>query len=101
VLERQEEELIHLKNDILQKYGNLQKSIDFFTEVKEKGTKSCNEKRDGCTFEYKYIRTETSTTTAVISGETIIVVSPKGSEGRKIVDLGFNKLSGVWKIELP
>lgn len=101
VLEKQEEELVHLKNDILGKYGDLQKSIDFYAEVKEKGVKKCNEKGDGCVFEYEYIRTETSTTTAVVSGQNLILVSPAGSKGRKLIDVGLNHFSGVWKIELP
>lgn len=64
--------------DELEKNGSLQKSIDYFTEVRTKGTKQCNERGDGCTFEYR------------------------GSDGyNRFFDVGLNDLGGVWKMEKP
>lgn len=100
VLEKQEAILADLKDEIA-KYDDLRLSIDYFTEVKDKGVKGCNEKLNGCAFEYEYVRTETSTTTTFVSGQNLILVSPAGSKGRKLIDVKLNRLSGVWKIELP
>lgn len=100
VLDKQEETLKDLRDEIA-KYGDLHLGIDFFTEVKENGAKGCNKEGNGCTFEYEYIRTKTSTTTAFISGQNLTIVSPAGSKGTKMIDLGLNPYSNVWKIELP
>lgn len=99
VLEKQQEELRHLKEDILGKYGDLQMSIDFYSEIKEKGVRKCNDKGDGCTFEYEYVVTETKT--LPVRGRTEVVVIPAGEKSLKSIDIGLNHFSGVWKIELP
>lgn len=100
VLEKQEEALSDLKDELV-KYGDLHLSTEYFVEVSTKGIKGCNEKKDGCAFEYEYIREKTSTTTAVVSGQNLTLVSPAGSSGRKIIEVALNKFSRVWKIELP
>jgi hypothetical protein len=97
-LSAQKQELARLKEK-LEKQGNVNQAIDYITEVYEKGEKKCNEWGDGCTFEYDFVRTEASTSTAIISGQTIIMVSPEGSKGRKIIDTVLNKYTNVWKIE--
>lgn len=98
VLEKQKEELSHLE-DMLVKYGDLQKSVDFYTEIKEKGVKKCNEKGDGCVFEYVY--TETATTTYEVAGMNQKIIVPAGEKTIESIDVGLNHLSGIWKIELP
>ncbi|KKU80149.1 MAG: hypothetical protein UY07_C0051G0005 [Parcubacteria group bacterium GW2011_GWA1_47_8] len=98
VLEKQWEELGHLK-EMFVKYGNLKKSVDFYTRIKEEGVKKCNEKMDGCTFEYVY--TETATTTYKVTGMNQEIVVPSGEKTTEAIDVGLNHLSGVWKIELP
>lgn len=99
VLEKQGEELAHLRDDILGKYGDLQKSIDFYTRIKEKGTKWCNEKGTGCIYEYVF--TETATTTYNVVGMNQKIIVPPGEKTTESIDVALNKLSGVWKIELP
>lgn len=99
VLEKQEEELRHLKEDILEKYGDLQMSIDFYSRIKEMGLKKCNQKGDGCTYEYVHIETATSTYNVVGMNQKIIV--PPGEKTTESIDVALNQFSGVWKIELP
>src|SRR3989338_4283888 len=75
--------------------GNYQLSIDYFTEVKTKGEKKCNERGDGCTFEYIYITKEDRTVLLGKSGDKLFV--PTGSESAKAFDLTLNNKTGVWK----
>lgn len=70
--------LASLQSELVQ-HGNLQKSIDYFTEVREKGEKKCNEEGDGCTFRYR----------GVIDGYN------------RIIDLNKNYYSLIWKITQP
>ena len=79
--------------------GNYQLSIDYFTEVKTKGEKKCNERGDGCTFEYIYITKEDRTVLLGKSGDKLFV--PTGSESAKAFDLTLNDKTGVWKITQP
>lgn len=99
VLEKQAEEFKHLSNDILGEYGDLQKSIDYYSRIKEKGVKKCNEISDGCTFEYIY--TEIATTTYEVAGINQKIIVPAGEKTTESVDVGLNSFSGVWKIKLP
>lgn len=87
--------------DELEKRGNLNQSIDYTTQVYKDGVKKCNEEGDGCTFEFDFVRTEASTSTVVISGQPIVLVSPAGSMGRKIIDISLNQFTNVWKIKFP
>lgn len=88
----------------LQKEGNLEKSIKYFTDVRG-GEKVChdldNSERAGCNFEYTYITSETSTSTMTISRQNIVLVTPKGSESNKITDLELNHYTQTWKITQP
>lgn len=97
-LSEQEENYNDLKQE-LEKLGNLQQSIDYFIEVSKKGTRWCNEKNDGCTFRYVY--TETATTTYDVKGMNQKIIVPAGEKTTEIIDLELNRLTGVWKIELP
>ena len=81
------------------KKGNYQLSIDYFTEVKSKGEKKCNEKGDGCSFSYKYITSEDRESLIVGTNDKIFI--PKGSTRIKGVDLKLNIRTYVWKITQP
>lgn len=95
VLEKQEEELRHLK-EMLSKYGNLQKSIDFYSEIKTKGVKKCNQKKDGCVFEYLYVSTDDRILD--VSGRNEKIFIPAGEQSLRSESFTFNKYTNVWKI---
>ena len=94
----QQKALTSLK-DKLAKNKNFDNTINFFTEIREKGTKKCGS--DGCTFELIYITTATATSTFTISGQNITLITPKGSHERAIIDFEQSKYTKVWKITQP
>ena len=83
----------------LAKNGNLQKSLDYFTEVKVKGTKKCNKEGDGCVWEYEY-KTGTDKNVGVVGGRERIFI-PAGSSRVKEIGLSLNEHTFVWKITQP
>lgn len=83
----------------LKENGDLRLSINYFAEVTSKGTKQCNEKGDGCTFEYKYVETEDQTSLIVGTNDKILI--PKGSMSRELIDLELNTRTNIWKIKQP
>lgn len=98
VLEKQEATLADFKEEV-KKYGDLHLSIEYFTDVMGKGIKWCNEKKDGCNFEYIYVNKEKKI--LPVYGRTETIVIPAGEKSTKLISLNLNKFSGVWKIELP
>lgn len=78
---------------------NFNKTIDYFTEVKEKGKKECNKNWDGCTFRYKFIYD--SETKVPVLGTKDFLTIPKGGSLNEIVDVSLNKYTHVWKIIQP
>ncbi len=77
--------------------GNLTNSINYFTDVREKGKKQCSVY--GCTFEYTYKTTEDRESLVVGTSDKIFI--PKGSFRSKILDLYQSKYTKVWKITQP
>lgn len=97
----QQKALTSLQEEI-KKYGNLQLSINFFTEVKEKGKKTCVDIESpigGCTFEYVYITDKDETVEFKNSKDKLFI--PAGGVRTKIIDLWLNKYTKIWKIERP
>ena len=87
-----------LKKELKEK-GSLQSSISYFEEVRTKGEKKCDE--NNCNYKYVYVTTEAATSTVRISNQNITLVTPVGSQNRKIIDLTLNKKTGIWKIQQP
>ncbi|MEK7531927.1 MAG: hypothetical protein AAB545_03315 [Patescibacteria group bacterium] len=83
----------------LEKYGDLKVSFDFFSEIRNKGTKICSEKPVGCTFKYTYINKEDSYSNIVGTKDRIFI--PKGSESTEMADISLNPFTKVWKIVKP
>ena len=79
--------------------GNYQLSIDYFTEVKTKGEKKCNERGDGCTFEYIYFLDKQ--TEFKIRGTNDTLIIPAGGESQRSIDTERSKYTQVWKITQP
>ena len=92
----QEDALNNLKKELSEK-GNLGMSLAYFEDVR-KGEKKCNEKADGCTFEYVY-KTDKDETVKDELGNEIVV--PKGEERNKFIDFKNNQVSGLWKATQP
>jgi hypothetical protein len=80
-------------------YGNLQKSIDYFTEVREKGEKKCNESGDGCTFTYRFLNSNNENVQISGGDNTVLVLA--GSQNNKKVSLALNRYSSHWKVTQP
>ncbi len=89
--------------DELNKNGNLNASAEYFKEVKEKGEKVCHDLDNmeiaGCNFEYIYIREKDEY--AYFEQLDQELFFPKGSKGRKIIDLRPNPYTNTWKIVQP
>ncbi|MEQ1666408.1 MAG: hypothetical protein ABL927_13640 [Bdellovibrionales bacterium] len=98
VLEKQGATLADFKEEV-KKYADLHLSIEYFTDVMGKGIKWCNEKKDGCNFEYIYVNKEKKI--LPVYGRTETIVIPAGEKSTKLISLNLNQFSGVWKIELP
>lgn len=96
-IEFQYERFLDLKNE-LQKYGNLDLSIDYINEVQEKGTKNCGTDYNGDWCMFKYVYTEIATTTYDVKGTNQKIIVPPGEKTTESVGLGVNKYTGVWKI---
>lgn len=94
----QEKALASLKKEFMDR-GDLNQSIEYTTEVYKKGNKKCNEKNDGCTFDYTYITTKDETVAFGESGDKLFV--PAGSESSKFTDLTQNPFTKIWKITQP
>ena len=62
--------------DELAKNGDLHMSVDYFIEAMEKGKKTCSTIGDRCIFRYDI-----------------------GVDHERMISLGLNRASGVWKIE--
>lgn len=90
--------LVSLQKELAEN-GNLQKSIDYFSEVLTKGTRFCNEEGEGCTWEYRYITTKDEV--VGVEGREEKFFIPAGSNDKKSVDISINISSGVWKITQP
>lgn len=90
--------LASLKKELAEN-GDFKKTIDYFTEVKEKGKKECNKNGDGCTFRYKFIYD--SETKVPVLGTKDFLTIPKGGSLNEIVDVSLNKYTHVWKITQP
>lgn len=85
----------------LEKYGNLEKTIRYFSEVRN-GDKKCQDiekKLGGCTFTYIYTYSEE--TKVSISGTNDFILTPKGSTAEQITDFELNPYTQVWKITQP
>jgi hypothetical protein len=80
-------------------YGDLHKSIDYFTEVREKGERKCNEKGGGCTFTYRFINPDDKNVQISESDNTVLVLA--GSQNNKKVSLALNRYSSHWKVTQP
>ncbi len=95
----QEKALKNLKDEKAQ-YGNVDQTIAYFEEVMKKGTKGCNEKGDGCTFELKYKTGKTEK--VLVSGtKNEYLTIPGGVDSSRIIDTSKNLQSNVWKIVFP
>ena len=93
----QQENLLDLKSQ-LQKNGNLSSSINYINEAREKGTKTCGVDYDGEWCMFKYVYTETATTTYPIKGTNQKIIVPPGEKTTESVSFGMNEYTGVWKI---
>lgn len=102
VLEKQAEELRSLR-DVVAKDGGLQRNIDNLEMIRSDKKKVCGVNYNfmaakGCTFTHSYITTEVSTSTAVISGQTVVFVTPKGSSEELNFSVIENPYSHIWKV---
>ena len=89
----------NLKDEKTQ-YGNLDHTIAYFEEVMKKGTKQCNPKGEGCTFELKYKTGKTEK--VLVSGtKDEYITIPGGADSSRIIDTSKNLQSNVWKIIFP
>lgn len=91
----QEKALKNLRDEKTQ-YGNVDHTITYFEEVMKKGTKQCNEKGDGCTFNLKYVNDKDFVTKAEDSDLTFSF--KKGQILEKGFSFSLNIESHVWKI---
>ncbi len=90
--------LANLQKEFTEK-GNLQRSLDYFTEVRQKGEKKCNEDGDGCTFEYVYLTDKDEMVS--IKGTDNKIFIEQGDSRSKYFDMTINVKTIVWKISQP
>lgn len=86
----------------VQEKGDLKIVINNLVEIRTKGKKGCSELKGelgGCWFRYVYIQNEISTSTAIISGQLLTFVSPKGASVTSSVSFWLNPYSKKWKIK--
>ena len=93
----QGQQLGELKKE-LQKERSLKTSTDYIIEVYKKGVKKCGNDENGDWCMFKYIYTETATTTYKINGTSDEIIVPAGEKTTESVSLGLNKYTNVWKI---
>lgn len=79
--------------------GNLSRSFAFYKEIKEKGTKKCNDKGDGCVFEYQYL-TDSDEMVSVRGRDEKFLIEA-GSIQESILSFSLNQSSKIWKITQP
>jgi hypothetical protein len=70
-------------------------SINYFTEVKNQGEKTCSS-NESCSFSYTYVTTEDKTMHIEGSADSLFVL--KGSERTKVIDLIKNTYTNIWKV---
>jgi hypothetical protein len=75
------------------KQGNLNQSINYVVEVKEKGKKICDE--SGCAFVYDSIVTEEKVSKLGIN-QTLVI--PVGGTEHELLELRQNVFTKVWKL---
>lgn len=102
VLEKQVEEFRSLREAATKDEG-LQGNIDNLEAIRSDNKKVCGVNYNfraakGCTFTHSYTTTEVSTSTAVISGQTIVFVTPKGSNEVINFSVIENPYSHIWKV---
>lgn len=83
----------------LQKQGDLHQSIEYVNDVYKRGVKKCNEKGDGCTFDYTYTTIKDETVSFGKNGDKLFV--PAGSKSSKFTDMEKNPYTKIWKIKQP
>ncbi len=86
----QDEALENLKNEF-QERGDLGLSLTYFSDAR-KGEKKCNEKGDGCVFEYEF---------EVERGLDANLGKSLNNIGIKFLSLGYNQTSLNWKLDQP
>lgn len=91
----QEEEKKYF-NETLLKRGSMNESAEFYSNLLKTGEKKCNDKNDGCVFEYFEISTEDRVLEIREMNQKILI--PAGEKSLVSVSLGVNKYTGVWKI---
>jgi hypothetical protein len=93
LIDDQAEALKDLKNEKA-KQGNLNLSITYTEDVKNKGKKYCGD--FGCTFEYRYLNPVE--TVSIIKGTEDKLIVPKGGDVVEGIDLRQNDFTKIWKI---
>ncbi|MEK7567517.1 MAG: hypothetical protein AAB513_01175 [Patescibacteria group bacterium] len=92
----QQEEVLRDLAEVKTK-NNLEFPIDFATEVKNRGNKTCVE--DNCYIVYEYVNPKEEILSIEGSQDTITI--PKGNLRKRSINLEFNKFPNIWKIVEP
>lgn len=94
--ELKEQALIDYKEE-LEKEGNLNRSIEYISNTRYKGTKGCDMKaeRQGCGFRYKHVF-DVETKTYFANGDVLII--PAGGSLDDYTEVILNKYTNVWKV---
>jgi hypothetical protein len=79
--------------------GNYNNSLNYFDDVRKKGTKVCGKEVLSCTLKYEYRTAKENISTIVETGQKIII--PSGSIRTKAIAFKLNQYSIVWKISDP